>query len=96
MGKGMGYAEPPIQGAFGFAMAMNYNRAFDALIEVRSVWRIFIPNERYANKTIKLFRKFMQIEKKRYYKNSYTNCDGYEIFLMHQACEVTIDTYPDW
>lgn len=79
---------------------MNYNKAYDDLVEVSSVWRIFVPNERYATKTQRFFNKLMQPERTSFHKNSFPRLDGYHIDLVGLTInhgEASLgQSYPDW
>jgi hypothetical protein len=79
---------------------MNYNTPYDDLVEVTSVWRIFVPNERYAGKTKRLFDKLVQPERTSFYRASVARFDGYQIDLMgltvdHGEASLS-QSYPDW
>lgn len=79
---------------------MNYNKAYNDLTEVRMVWRVSVPNERYQGKVLRKFEELMQPAKTSYYKNSFPRFDGYQFDLL----SLTIDhgeaslssSYPDW
>lgn len=79
---------------------MNYNKAYNDLTEVRMVWRVSVPNERYRGKVLRKFEELMQPVKTSHYKNSFPRFDGYQFDLL----SLTIDhgeaslssSYPDW
>jgi hypothetical protein len=79
---------------------MAYTDSRCDYVEVRELWRVYVPSERSWNKAVRELETKIRPVTEHYYQTSFPRKSGHQIDLMHWQLTAGEDQlqshYPDW